>query len=148
MPGPETFFRGYPMNLLLKHRIILPLLVWLFLTLFPRRAEASIPTGGEVVLIFVGVAVIGAAVGVGIYLVARKPPARTGCVQTTATGLQLKAESDAELYTLVGDTALIKPGDRVKVSGKRKKKDSSGPRLFVVDKVVKDYGACTVAATP
>ena len=39
----------------------------------------------------------------------------------------------------------VKVGERVKVSGK-KKKDTSGKRYFLVGKLSKSYGACKVSA--
>lgn len=62
-------------------------------------------------------------------------------------GLDLQSESDKQTYLLIGDTATIKAGDRVKVAGKRKKKDASGAQHFLVERVGKDYGPCTVPAT-
>lgn len=44
----------------------------------------------------------------------------------------------------IGDVAGIKPGSRVRVSGKKEK--SSGTAQFLVEKVSKDFGACSVSA--
>jgi hypothetical protein len=57
--------------------------------------------------------------------------------------------SNQQSYVLVGEVAGIKPGDRVRVSGKREKKNAGGPQQFLVEKLTKDYGVCTVVpATP
>ena len=50
--------------------------------------------------------------------------------------------SDAKIYAIQGDPAVIKVGDRVKFHGARvrKAKDSKGNQIFKVDKFKKDYG--------
>jgi hypothetical protein len=123
------------------------LLVFISLLLLPKQAKAGFLSGGQVVGIFVGVAAIGAAIGVGIYFVVRKGPSITGCAVSGASGLSLQNEGDQQTYTLIGDTAGVKTGDRVKVSGKKKKKDPSGNRDFLVEKLAKDHGRCKVLPT-
>jgi hypothetical protein len=125
------------------------LLLCISLLLIPKQAKAGFLSGGQVVGIFVGVAAIGAAIGVGIYFAVRRGPSITGCAVSSASGLSLQNEGDQETYTLIGDTAGIKIGDRIKVSGKKKKKDPSGSRDFLVEKLAKDHGPCKVLpATP
>jgi hypothetical protein len=46
---------------------------------------------------------------------------------------------------LIGDIANIKTGDRIRISGKKNKKDASGKRDFLVEKLTKDYGPCTAS---
>jgi hypothetical protein len=76
-----------------------------------------------------------------------------GCVFSEGNGLKLRT-SDAKVYTLEGETATIKVGDRFKFHGSKlkKTKDSTGNQVFVVEKLSKDYGPCpvnfTTAATP
>jgi hypothetical protein len=71
-----------------------------------------------------------------------------GCVSSAPTSIVLLNQGDRQTYDLIGDTAAIKSGERVKVSGK-KKKDTSGKRYFLVGKLSKSYGACRVpSATP
>ena len=53
---------------------------------------------------------------------------------------RIKALS-AKLAPLVGANLDLKPGERVKLQGK-KKKDKSGHRTFQVNKLKKDYGPC------
>ena len=67
-----------------------------------------------------------------------------GCVSSAPNSLLLLNEGDRQTYDLVGDTAAVKVGERVKVSGK-KKKDTSGKRYFLVGKLSKNYGACKVS---
>ncbi len=71
-----------------------------------------------------------------------------GCADPGSDGLVLKTDSDQQSYRLIGLTAGLKPGDRVKVTGKKKKnpKGETGPQRFLVEKVSRDYGPCQAAA--
>jgi hypothetical protein len=70
-----------------------------------------------------------------------------GCVSSAPNSIILLNEGDRRTYDLLGETAAIKIGERVKVSGK-KKKDTSGKRYFFVGKLSKNYGACKVSPAP
>jgi len=70
-----------------------------------------------------------------------------GCVSSAPNSLILLNEGDRQAYDLIGDTTIIKVGERVKLSGKRKK-DTSGKRYFLVEKLSKAYGACKVSPAP
>lgn len=70
-----------------------------------------------------------------------------GCAVSSPAGLQLINEGDKQTYELTGDVGLIKPGERVRLSGKKLKTDRSHEQ-FVVTKVSKDYGACKEMPTP
>jgi hypothetical protein len=70
-----------------------------------------------------------------------------GCVSSAPNSLLLLNEGDRQTYDLLGDTTPVKAGQRVKVSGK-KKKDTSGKRYFLVGKLSKDYGVCKVSPAP
>jgi hypothetical protein len=67
-----------------------------------------------------------------------------GCVSSAPNSLLLLNEGDRQTYDLLGDTTPVKAGQRVKVSGK-KKKDTSGKLYFFVEKLSKAYGACKVS---
>ena len=73
-----------------------------------------------------------------------------GCVSAGHNGLVVRNESDNENYALVGVTANTKVGDRVRLHGAKDKKakDSAGDRTFVVEKMTRDYGPCTVGMRP
>ena len=134
-----------------RHRKLIALLLCVSLLLLPKPAKASIPTHSQVVLIFVGVAAIGAAIGIGIYYAVRRNGAAsiTGCAVSSDAGLSLQREGDQQTYTLLGDTAGIKSGDRIRVSGKKRKEYPSGKRDFLVERLAKVYGPCKVLpATP
>ena len=69
-----------------------------------------------------------------------------GCVSSAPNSIILLNEGDRQTYDLIGDTAAIKVGERIKVSGK-KKKDTAGKRYFLVGKLSKNYGACKGSPT-
>ena len=100
------------------------------------------PSAGNVVGVVVGFAAVGAAIGVDVYFAGRHNHSLTGCAGTGPDGLQLVSEGDKQSYSLVGDLAGVTPGDRVRVSGKRKKQGTS--QTFLVEKVSRDFGACKV----
>jgi hypothetical protein len=55
----------------------------------------------------------------------------------------LQRDGDQRTYALIGDVSAIKPGDRVRLSGK-KKMAAVGSQPFFVEKLSKDFSACKV----
>lgn len=97
----------------------------------------------------IGVAVVGITVGV-TYAVQSQHHTVQGCVFSDSGGLKLRT-SDDKVYTLKGDDAGIKAGERVKFHGaklKRAKGGKSGDQVFVIEKLKKDYGPCTASGAP
>jgi hypothetical protein len=99
-----------------------------------------------------GAAVAGAAVGVGavvtlgvVLAVNHSHHVMSGCVVSGADGLKLQT-SDSKTYDLEGATGDLKAGNRVKIHGSKIKKTRgvTGPDVFKVEKLNKDYGACHV----
>jgi hypothetical protein len=93
----------------------------------------------------------GAVIAVAIIVpveISRSHHIVTGCVMTGANGLELQT-SDGKTYALEGDAASIKVGDKVKVHGSKMKKtkDSTGPGVFRVEKLNRDYGPCPIASS-
>jgi hypothetical protein len=85
-----------------------------------------------------------AVVGVGGYLIYRATHKHTsiqGCVTSDQNGFSLQNEKDKKTYALAGDSATLRAGQKVALSGK-KMKDSTGKLTFQVQKLTKDYGAC------
>jgi hypothetical protein len=109
----------------------------------PVKAD-KIVSNGEIVGGIVGIAVAGVVIGVGTYYLLRKVSI-TGCATSNQNGLELRNESDRQTYMLIGDTADIKAGDRIRVKGKKKKKDSPAGAKFLVNKLDKNYGPCVSA---
>ena len=106
----------------------------------PARAQTGpgkIVSNGTIVGVVVGVA---AAVVVVIVAAVHYSKKRTitGCVSSAGNGLTLTDEKDRQVYTLSGDTAGIKSGDRVKLQGKKEKSNGA----WEVKTVAKDYGVC------
>jgi hypothetical protein len=110
------------------------------------EAQSSTPIGGvtkgDVVWIGVAVAAIGAGIGIGIYYAVHHNHSLTGCAVSGANGLELQNKGDQQTYALVGAVSGIKPGERVRVSGKRAKKSSGPAPQFIVEQVSKDFGPC------
>jgi hypothetical protein len=110
------------------------------------RPENRIPTSGDIVWIGVGIAAIGAGIAIGIVLaVGHHNHNITGCVATGPNGLQLLSDNDQQTYALIGNTADIRAGDRVRVSARRQKTGVAEPRILAVDKLGKDFGSCTAS---
>jgi hypothetical protein len=111
----------------------------------PENARAnSIPTQSDVVWIGVAIGAIGAGIGIGVYYAFHHGHTLNGCAVSQADGLKLKNNGDDQTYALVGEVSAIKPGDRVRVSGKKTKKSAGPAPQFVVEQLSKDYGPCPV----
>jgi hypothetical protein len=105
---------------------------------------------GEIKGIAAGIIAGAAVITVVAILEVRHHNSVAGCTVTSANGLDLQTENGRDLV-LLGATAGIKAGERIKVTGSRKKKvDGITDReSFIVSKVARDYGSCTpVPATP
>ena len=101
------------------------------------------PSAGPIVAGIVGTA---AAVVVVTVLVIHysKKRAISGCVISGESGMTLTDEKDKQTYTLSGDTTDIKPGDRMKLQGKKvKPKDPDRTLVWEARQVSKNYGACS-----
>jgi hypothetical protein len=65
--------------------------------------------------------------------------------ETSSKRLVLRADNEHATYLLSGEVAQLKTGERVRLSGKRNRKEHS----FTVNRLSKDFGACpATAATP
>ncbi len=104
------------------------------------------PIGGVTTAEVVGAIVAAAAIVVVIVVVSvhySKKRTITGCVSSGANGMTVTDEKDKQIYALTSNTEGIKPGDRMKLHGKRVK--SKGPDKTLVwetKNVAKDYGLC------
>jgi hypothetical protein len=93
--------------------------------------------------IVVAIAAIGAGIGLGIYFAVR--PHRhtlTGCAGSGPDGPELASESDQQTYALTGEVAGIKPGERIRVYGKKGRKSVGAHAQFLVEKLNRDFGPC------
>jgi len=94
----------------------------------------------------IGIVAVSVAVVVIIVLVvheSRKKRTVTGCVISGVNGMSVTDEKDKRIYALSGNTADIKPGDRVTLHGKRvNPKGANAPLAWQVNNEIKDLGAC------
>jgi hypothetical protein len=108
----------------------------------PARADNP-----EKVLIVIAATTAAAAIAV-IATVAsvhhrRKKIVITGCVISGEKGMTVTDEEDRKIYGLSGDTTDIKPGDRIRLEGK-KATPKSPDKTFVweVKEVINNFGVC------
>jgi hypothetical protein len=99
------------------------------------------PTKAQVVGVAIGIGAVGAAIGLGVYYGVHHGHSLTGCATSTTIGLELQTD-DHQTYALNGEVATITSGNRVRVGGKKSKKNSGATRSFLVEKVSKDFGPC------
>lgn len=83
---------------------------------------------------------VGVGIGVGIYFIHRSHTSLTGCVRETASLLSLTAK-DGNNYELVNAPSQVKAGERFSLRGH--KITATSGRAFRVDRVSRDYGACS-----
>ena len=109
------------------------------------KSQSQIPvSGGQAAGIFAALIGVGVGIGVGVYFLVRAPHNITGCV-SDAGGLQLTDEKGMS-YLLSGETAAIKPSERLRLSGKPGK-GANKQKTFLVKRVSKDYGTCSAVGT-
>jgi len=133
------------MNSLVRFSVVILLMYGILLgSPAPAKADRI-----EDAAIGVGVAIgaVGIAIGFGIYYAVHHDHSIKGCVTGEPGSLLLTQKDDPQVWTLIGDTAGVHAGDRVRVVGKRKKKAPDGSRQFIVEKLGKDYGPCQVSAS-
>jgi hypothetical protein len=131
-----------------SRNIIAGILLSALLTATTATARAQVGyklTKGTEVGVAAVIAGVGVGIGLGVYFAVRHNHSLTGCAVSGANGLQLQSQGDQQIYALVGDTAGITPGERIRVSGKRENKSDGVPRQFLVEKLAKDYGFCAAA---
>lgn len=108
-----------------------------------QTGGGKIVSNGTIVGVIVGVI---AAVVVVAYVVvheSRKKRTITGCVVQGGNGMSLTDEKDKRSYALSGNTADIKPGDRMSLQGRKiKPKDAGKPVVWETRTISKDFGAC------
>jgi hypothetical protein len=99
--------------------------------------KSEVDTGIEIAIpVVVGVTAL------VIYAVVHSSHTLEGCAVTASDGIELRQNDGQQSWALLGETASIKAGERVRLSGRRQKKTGGRPRGFVVSKLVKDKGPC------
>ncbi len=121
------------------------LIIALILALAPpsnAQGSGKIGYNGPVVGPILGGA---AAVAVVIILAVHYSKKRsiTGCVASTGTAMTITDENDKRIYALSGNTTSVRPGDRMKLKGKKVKPTSPDKTLvWEATDVSKDFGVC------
>jgi hypothetical protein len=115
-------------------------LIWMSLGLLSRPAETQSYVPNKDLAIGYGAIAAGAVTL--IYFSIHEGHFIKGCTVSSQSGLQLQDEGNNRTYMLLGVTAKIQPGDRIRLNGKKSTKDSSGNRNFLVQQIVKDCGHC------
>jgi len=108
----------------------------------PARAD-KLQTAGEEIVI--GIVAVSAALVVATVLIIHYSKKRTitGCVSSGETGMTVTDEKDKQIYALSGNTVGIKPGDRMKLQGKKVKPKSPDKTLaWETREVNRDFGLC------
>lgn len=115
-----------------------------FVLCSPVEAQNSgkIVSNGTIAGVIVGVAA-GVAVVAIVAIHYSKKRSITGCVNAGANGMTITDEKDRQIYALSGDTTNIKPGDRMKLQGKKAKaKGSDTTPVWDAKTMTKDFGVC------
>ncbi len=108
----------------------------------PARADKLRTEGEEIVI---GIVAVSAALVVATVLIIHYSKKRTitGCVSSGETGMTVSDEKDKQIYALSGNTVGIKPGDRMKLQGKKVKPKSPDKTLvWETREVNRDFGLC------
>jgi hypothetical protein len=110
---------------------------------FSTNTQADTLQHDADVALVAAIAVVAALVVVTVVLVHHSLQNRaiTGCVVSGESGMLLTNEKDKRVYTLAGNTAAVRAGDRVTLQGK-KIKINGGDKLTWETRTVKDLGAC------
>ncbi|MFZ1142721.1 MAG: hypothetical protein ABR881_30535 [Candidatus Sulfotelmatobacter sp.] len=111
---------------------------------FAMPARAVNPEG---VVIIIAATTAAAAIAAIVIVTSvhhrRKKIVITGCVISGEKGMTVTDEEDRKLYRLSGNTTGIKPGDRVRLQGKKlKPKGSDKTLIWETKEVVGDFGVC------
>ena len=127
------------MNAALK---VVPIVALLAVLSFSASAQTGWgrigPSGAQVAGAAVGA---GAVIGIVLYLTLHRPSI-TGCIRAVDSTFTITDQNGQLSYIVVNADTGLKPGERVKLQGK-KKKDKSGSLTFRMNKIKHDYGPCT-----
>jgi len=109
-----------------------------------KPAQASgYPSGGAIAGAIVGVAAAIVIVAVVVIHKSSEKRTITGCVNRGGNGMTVTDEKDKRTYALSGNTTGIKPGDRVRLQGKKvKSKGGNKTPVWQAKAVAEDFGVC------
>ena len=100
------------------------------------------PSKGLIIGVVVGVVAAVVVVTVVVVHESSKKRTITGCVNPAQNGMTVTNEKDKQVYTLSGDTAGVKPGERMSFHGKKIKPNAGNPLGWEITTIQTDYGAC------
>jgi hypothetical protein len=133
------------MTLTLKCLSAVLIIALSFVLCVPAEAQGSSQIGpspgtivGAIVVVVAGVVVVVAIVAVHY----SKKRTITGCVKPVPNGMVVNDEKDKRVYALSGDTAGIKPGERMTFQGKKIKPNAGNPLGWEISKIRHDDGVC------
>ena len=116
----------------------------------PRPAAALEGVGLKAKATLATAAVVGAVavIGVGVYVAIQRAHTVTGCV-TDDPNVLLLHTGDGKTYVLLGATTNIKADTKIRVRGTKRKTIPGviDQPSFVVEKLNKTYGSCSVTPT-
>jgi hypothetical protein len=119
------------------------LIVVLSVALASPAKASGLPSGGEIAGAIAGAAAAVVIVAVVVIHELSKKRTITGCVNSGVNGMSVTDEKDKRTYALSGNTAGIKPGDRITLQGKKAKPKGSDKTLtWEAKNVTKDFGVC------
>ena len=110
----------------------------------PTEAK-GLPSAGAIVGAIVGAVAAAVVITVVVVHESTKKRAITGCVNSAEGRISVTDEKDKRTYALTGNTADVKPGDRMTLHGKKAKPVSGDQNKMLgweVQKVTRDFGAC------
>ena len=108
----------------------------------PARADKLQTEGEEIVI---GIVAVSVALVVGTVLIIHYSKKRTitGCVSSGETGMTVADEKDKQIYALSGNIVGIKPGDRMRLQGKKvTPKIPDQTLVWETREVNRDFGLC------
>ncbi len=116
-----------------------------FVFCMPAKADSGTIGGvgtGTIVGVVVGVVAVVAVVAIVVIHKTSGKRTITGCVKPAQNGMTVNDENDQRVYTLSGDTAGVKPGERMTLQGRKIKPNAGNPPGWEITKVRTDYGVC------
>ena len=106
------------------------------------QSSGKIVSSGTIVGVIVGV-VAGVAVVTIVAIHHSKKRTITGCVNPGGNGMTIMDEKDRKIYALSGDPTGVKPGERMRLRGKKiRSAEVDGPLKWAAQKTDSDFGAC------
>jgi len=109
----------------------------------PAKASTDLQANSRNIVIGIVAVAAGIVVITILAIHYSKKQTITGCVSSAGSGLTLTDEKDRQAYALSGNTEGVKPGDRMKLQGKKlKAAGTSETPVWETTGIKKDLGMC------